>query len=319
MLTYRDSGVDVDAGNQLVQKIRALNPEIGGFSGLFPLGDQYLVSGADGVGTKLKLAFDLNRHDSIGQDLVAMSINDIIVTGAKPLFFLDYFATSKLNVDQAAEVIAGIARACELASCKLLGGETAEMPGFYGEGEYDLSGFAVGIVDKKDLIDGSSVKTGDVLLGIPSTGLHSNGFSLVHRILEESKLSLDTQLPEFKQNLGLELLTPTAIYVEAIKSLKAVCTPKAFIHVTGGGYYENIPRLLPKGLGCELNLSAWTPPPIFQLLQKEGNVAREEMYRTFNMGLGMLCILDPEDVSTAEDEGWLAIGTINNSAKVSLC
>jgi phosphoribosylformylglycinamidine cyclo-ligase len=283
MLSYKDAGVDINAGDALVERLMKFCPDIGGFGGLYPMGDNYLVAGTDGVGTKLKLAFEENRHDTIGIDLVAMSVNDVITTGAKPLFFLDYYATSKLNVDVAEIVIKSIIRGCQESGCVLLGGETAEMPGFYHTGEYDLAGFCVGIVEKKHLIDGKTVKKGDKLIGIPSSGLHSNGFSLVRKILQ------GTRRPDF------DFLIPTRIYVEELKSIQKTYNIKGIAHITGGGLIENIPRFFPKGLGAAIQKSAWNVPPVFQWLQEMGNLCETEMYRTFNMGLGMVIALSSEE------------------------
>jgi len=283
MVTYKDAGVDIDAGAELVKRLQKICPEIGGFGGLYPLGDQYLVASTDGVGTKLKLAFDQNRHDSIGIDLVAMCVNDIITTGAKPLFFLDYYATSQLDVDQAEQVLGGVIRGCKEAGCVLLGGETAEMPGFYQPGEYDISGFAVGVVPKEDLIDGKEITLGDLLVGIPSSGVHSNGYSLVRKILSLSG-------EDFRE----ELLAPTRIYVEMIQKFQKEFHLKGISHITGGGLTENIPRMF-RGMGAHLHKSNWEISPIFHWLQEVGNVSEEEMFRTFNMGIGMVLVLSPEE------------------------
>ncbi|CAG9462762.1 unnamed protein product [Pedinophyceae sp. YPF-701] len=299
-LTYKDAGVDIDAGNELVNRIKKLAPAIGGFSGLFPFGDSYLVAGTDGVGTKLKLAFAMNKHDTIGQDLVAMSVNDIIVTGARPLFFLDYFATSKLDVEQAEDVIRGIVKGCELAKCDLMGGETAEMPGFYEPGEYDLSGFAVGAVKKDRVIDGTSVKVGDVVLGLPSSGVHSNGFSLVRRILDRAGVQLSDPAPWGGQTFGEALLAPTIIYVDDLLRLHDEVGVKAAAHITGEGHPGNIPRVLPKGVTAKLDRASWTPPALFRWLQEAGDVSDQEMFRTFNMGIGMVLVIDPEEVTHAQ-------------------
>jgi len=254
------------------------------------------------VGTKLKLAFDMDKHDTIGQDLVAMSVNDIVVTGAKPLFFLDYFATSKLDVDQAEAVIKGIVDGCKLADCTLMGGETAEMPGFYGPGEYDLSGFAVGSVHKDRVVDGSAVKVGDVVLGLPSSGVHSNGFSLVRKVLERSGVSLQDPAPwagPGGPKLGEVLLTPTHIYVKDILALHESVGVKAAAHITGEGHPGNIPRVLPKGVTCKLDKNSWDVLPIFKWLQEAGNIAEKEMFHTFNMGIGMVIVIEPEEVTNA--------------------
>eukprot|EP00897_Mesotaenium_endlicherianum_P001865 jgi/Mesen1/1706/ME000138S00571 len=289
-LTYKDAGVDIDAGAELVRRIAKMAPGIGGFGGLFPFGDHYLVAGTDGVGTKLKLAFEMNSHDTIGIDLVAMSVNDIITSGAKPLFFLDYFASSHLDVDQAEQVIKGIVEGCRQSSCALLGGETAEMPGFYAEGEYDLSGFAVGAVKKADVVDGSSIQEGDVIIGLASSGLHSNGFSLARRVVTDSGASLNDILPggDGHTTLGQALLEPTTIYVLELLETGGV---KGLAHITGGGFTDNIPRCLPKGLAARVDMAAWDTPPLFSWLQKAGNIADAEMRRTFNMGIGMVLVM----------------------------
>lgn len=306
-LTYRDAGVDIEAGEQLVERIKPLAKatatphvlgSIGGFAGLCSVPDDIedpvLVSGTDGVGTKLKLAFQLGRHNSIGIDLVAMCVNDIITVGARPLFFLDYFATSKLDVDQGEAVVRGIAEGCRQARCALLGGETAELPGFYASGEYDLAGFAVGVVARKLIIDGASVKAGDIVVGLASSGLHSNGYSLARRALVDgtSPLSLDEAVDPVG-HLGDALLQPTRIYVDASKiaidhGVHAMC------HITGGGLPENLPRVLPDGLGIRLDPSSWKPQPIFDLIQQRGGVADAEMRRTFNMGIGFTVVVDRE-------------------------
>jgi phosphoribosylformylglycinamidine cyclo-ligase len=305
--SYRDAGVDIQAGNDVVERIkpavaRTMRSEVlgglGGFGGLFKLNlekypDPVLVSGTDGVGTKLRLAFQMDRHDTIGQDAVAMCVNDILVQGAEPLFFLDYLAVGKVKPDRVAEVVGGVARACELAGCALIGGETAEMPGFYAENEYDIAGFSVGVVNRDRLIDGSNIQTGDVLIGLPSSGLHSNGYSLVRKLIEG--YSLEDVLPELGEPLGNVLLRPTRIYVKTILPLLSEKKIKGMVHITGGGLTENIPRVLPSGLGVRINLSAWKLPAIFGLLQRLGDVAWPEMYRTFNMGIGFVLIVSPED------------------------
>lgn len=302
-LTYRDAGVDIDAGNALVERIkpfvkRTHRPEVmgglGGFGGLFrlPVGryrSPVLVSGTDGVGTKLKLAIETGRHDGIGIDLVAMCVNDILVCGAEPLFFLDYYATGHLDVEVAASVVQGIARGCELAGAALIGGETAEMPGMYSEGHYDLAGFCVGVVDEDDLIDGSRVSAGDALIGIASSGPHSNGYSLIRRVLEHSGASLDQHVDD--RPLADALMAPTRIYVRAVQTLLDRVGVHAMAHITGGGLPENLPRVLPDGMAAELNLSSWQQPAVFRWLQAAGNISDAEMLRTFNCGVGMvLCV-----------------------------
>ncbi|BBN17191.1 phosphoribosylformylglycinamidine cyclo-ligase [Marchantia polymorpha subsp. ruderalis] len=294
-LTYKDAGVDIDAGAELVRRIAAMTPGIGGFGGLFPFGDSYLVAGTDGVGTKLKLAFDLDIHDTIGIDLVAMSVNDIITSGAKPMFFLDYFATSRLDVDQAEQVIKGIVEGCKQSDCALLGGETAEMPDFYAEGEYDLSGFAVGSVKKDALIDGKNIKVGDQIIGLASSGVHSNGFSLVRRVLARSGATLFDALPGAEATtIGEALLAPTVIYVKQVLDIISKGGVKGIAHITGGGFTDNIPRVFPSGLGAHVKVGVWDVPPIFKWLQKAGGVEEAEMFRTFNMGIGMILVVSPQ-------------------------
>ena len=308
-LTYRDAGVDIDAGNEVVERIkpairRTLRPEvlgggIGGFGGLFDLGGKYrepvLVSGTDGVGTKLILAKQLERHDSIGIDLVAMCVNDVLVQGAEPLFFLDYFATGKLDVATTVDVVGGIAKGCEIAGCALIGGETAEMPDMYPPGEYDLAGFTVGAVEKSRLIDGSRVREGDVLIGIASSGPHSNGYSLIRKILARAGNPLDLDVGG--RRLADALMEPTRIYVKPVLELLAAHDLHAMAHVTGGALVEKIIRVVPKSLGLEIDTSAWPLPPVFDWLQREGNVPREEMWRTFNCGVGFVLMVAPADAA----------------------
>lgn len=293
-LTYKDAGVDIDAGSELVRRIAKMAPGIGGFGGLFPLGDSYLVAGTDGVGTKLKLAFESGIHETIGIDLVAMSVNDIITSGAKPLFFLDYFATSHLDVDLAEKVIKGIVDGCLQSDCALLGGETAEMPDFYADGEYDLSGFAVGIVKKDSVIDGRDIAAGDVLIGLPSSGVHSNGFSLVRRVLTRSGLSLEHKLPGEDVTLGEALMAPTVIYVKQVLDIISKGGIKGIAHITGGGFTDNIPRVFPKGLGAVINNNSWEVPSVFKWIQEAGKIEDAEMRRTFNMGIGMVLVVSKE-------------------------
>ncbi|MBF0137237.1 MAG: phosphoribosylformylglycinamidine cyclo-ligase [Magnetococcus sp. DMHC-1] len=311
-MTYRDAGVDIDAGNRLVDMIRGAvqttrRPEVcsdlGGYGALFRpqwkhYQDPLLVSTTDGVGTKLKLAFLMNRHDTVGIDLVAMSVNDLVVQGAEPLFFLDYFATGRLDPNVAATVIGGIAAGCRQAGCALVGGETAEMPDFYPAGEYDLAGFAVGIVERQRLIDGQRITPGDVVLGLASSGPHSNGYSLIRRlVLPPHGPGLDA--PFQNGTLGEALLTPTRIYVRPLLELFSHVDVKGLIHVTGGGFWDNIPRILPESVCVEIKLNSWPMPAVFQLLQELGNVARDEMLRTFNCGIGMIAILPPTDADQA--------------------
>lgn len=318
MTTYKEAGVDIAVGNEFVKKIQQLCPDIGGFSGLYPLGDDYLAASTDGVGTKLKLAFAMDKHDTIGIDLVAMNVNDILTAGAKPLFFLDYFATSKLELSKAQEIIQGIVKGCQMAECLLLGGETAEMPGFYHSGEYDLAGFTVGIVKKSKLIDGSKLKPGDCLVGIASSGFHSNGYSLVRKVLEKRQISLGQTFAEAGVSLGEVLLTPTRIYVKQIFELMQDYEIKGMSHITGGGFIDNIPRMLPKGLGICIERGTWPIPPIFSWLQAVGQIADEEMFQTFNMGIGMVLGVDPlsaEKLCAQEEDCWL-IGRVQPGSGV---
>ncbi len=354
-MTYRAAGVDIDAGDALVERIkpaakRTMRPEvlggIGGFGALFEVSKKYrepvLVSGTDGVGTKLKLAFMLNRHDTVGQDLVAMSVNDILVQGAEPLFFLDYFACGKLDVGTAATVVEGIAKGCELAGCALIGGETAEMPDMYPAGEYDLAGFAVGAVEKAKIIDGKAIAPGDVVLGLASSGAHSNGYSLIRRIVERAKPDLAASLHDLLQetrraapsvSLPLEgrsprsgdfgvgtladaLIAPTRIYVKSMLKLMESVTVKGMAHITGGGLTGNVPRVLPANVTAVIEKSSWTLPPLFQWLQAQGQVADAEMHRVFNCGIGMVVIVAAADAAkamailTLEDETVYELGRI---------
>jgi phosphoribosylformylglycinamidine cyclo-ligase len=303
-LTYRDAGVDIDAGDALVDRIKPLAARtmragvlagIGGFGALFEVPKKYrepvLVSGTDGVGTKLRLAFEWNRHDTVGIDLVAMSVNDILVQGAEPLFFLDYFACGKLSVDTAASVVGGIARGCELAGCALIGGETAEMPGMYPEGEYDLAGFAVGAVDKSAIIDGKSIQPGDVVLGLASSGAHSNGYSLVRKILERAEAKPEQDF--HGEKLVDVVMAPTRIYVKQVLAALAKhgAGIKGLAHITGGGLLDNVPRILQPGLTARLHRDAWQLPKLFQWLQQQGGVADGEMHRVFNCGIGMVIVV----------------------------
>ncbi|AWF80384.1 phosphoribosylformylglycinamidine cyclo-ligase [Microbulbifer sp. A4B17] len=313
-LSYKDAGVDIDAGNALVERIknvakRTSRPEVmgglGGFGALCELPSGYkepvLVSGTDGVGTKLRLAMDLGIHDTIGIDLVAMCVNDLIVAGAEPLFFLDYYATGKLNVDIAAEVVTGIGKGCELSGCALVGGETAEMPGMYEGDDYDLAGFCTGVVEKSEIIDGSKVKAGDVLIGLASSGPHSNGYSLIRKVLEVSDADL-------QQNIGGEtlakaLMAPTRIYVKNLLQLMKTCQVNALSHITGGGLLENLPRVLPEGCSACIDVTSWEMPPVFNWLRDAGNIDSREMYRTFNCGVGMV-------ICVPEEQSELALATL---------
>lgn len=305
-LTYKDSGVDIEAGNKTVDYIKPLakktnRPElisgIGGFNGLFKVPEGYkepvLVASTDGVGTKLKLAFKLNNHETIGIDLVAMCVNDIICSGAEPLFFLDYFACGKLSPLQTREVIKGITEGCIESNCTLLGGETAELPGFYKSSEYDLAGFSVGVVEKSKIIDGSKIKPGDILIGIESSGLHSNGYSLALKIIfEVAKWDINYKHPELDKPISELLLTPTFIYTKLIRNLINKFEIKGIANITGGGLTENIPRIFPKNISCEINLSSWKRPKVFNLIQELGEVEDSEMLRTFNNGIGMVIIVN---------------------------
>lgn len=313
-LTYRDAGVDIDAGNLSVKLIKdsvkaTYRPEVlgdlGGFGGLFAMSTKYkepvLVSGTDGVGTKLRLAFILDKHDTIGQDAVAMCVNDILVQGAEPLFFLDYLAVGKLEPEQVADVVKGVANACKESGCALIGGETAEMAGFYAEGEYDIAGFAVGAVEKSKIITSEKVKAGDVILGLPSSGVHSNGYSLVRKIVFDVKgFKGDEYIDELGKTIGEELLTPTRLYPKSCLPLIEKFDIHGMVHVTGGGYYENIPRALPEDMGAEIDAASWPVPPIFNLLKEWGNVDWHEMYRTFNMGIGMIIIASADEAEKIE-------------------
>jgi len=331
-VTYKDAGVDIAAGNSFVNIIKPLvkatsRPEvmtdIGGFGGLFSLNtDKYkkpvLVSGTDGVGTKLKIAFMADRHDTVGIDLVAMCVNDIVVQGAEPLFFLDYLATGRLLPEKAADVVKGIAEGCKQAGCALIGGETAEMPGFYAEGEYDIAGFAVGVVERDNIIDGSGIGVGNHLIGIASSGLHSNGYSLARKLVfERMGLSLDSPLADTGRTVCEELLTPTRIYARSIMNLLKDFKINGIAHITGGGLLENIPRILPKGCKASIHLDRWQRLPIFDILQEAGNVEQDEMYRTFNMGIGMVVAVaeqESEDIvyrlKGLGEQAWV-IGDIN--------
>ena len=310
-MTYRDAGVDIDAGNELVERIkplvkRSFRPEVmgglGGFGALFDLSGKYrepvLVSGTDGVGTKLKLAQQLGRHDTIGIDLVAMCVNDVLVQGAEPLFFLDYFATGKLEVDTTVAVVGGIARGCELSGCALIGGETAEMPDMYGPGEYDLAGFCVAAVEKSRLLDGAKVRAGDVLIGIASSGPHSNGYSLVRRIYDRAGRPADLDVGGVK--LADALMAPTTLYVKPILELLQAHDLHGMAHITGGGLTENIIRVIPDGLGLDIDASAWTLPPVFDWLQREGAVENTEMWRTFNCGIGFVLVVAPDQLAAVQ-------------------
>lgn len=331
-LSYKDAGVDIDAGNELVNRIKSVvketkRPEVmgglGGFGALCAIPQKYkqpiLVSGTDGVGTKLRLAMDLNRHESIGIDLVAMCVNDLIVQGAEPLFFLDYYATGKLNVDVAATVVTGIAEGCKQSGCALVGGETAEMPGMYHGDDYDLAGFCVGVVEKAEMIDGNKVQDGDALIALASSGAHSNGYSLVRKIIEVSGVNPATEQLDGKP-LADHLLAPTKIYVKSVLDLISKIDVHAIAHITGGGFWENIPRVLPDNTQAIIDESSWQWPPIFNWLQQAGNVSRHEMYRTFNCGVGLIIALPKQLADQAinllnehGEKAWL-LGEIKTSS-----
>ncbi len=337
-LTYREAGVDIDAGDALVERIknhvkRTMRPEVitdlGGFAGLCGLPKGYknplLVACTDGVGTKLKLAFMMNKHDTVGIDLVAMNVNDLVVCGAEPLLFLDYFASGRLEVGVAEQVIGGIADGCKQSSCALIGGETAELPGFYAEGEYDLAGFCVGVVDKEKVINGSTLEPGDVLLGLASTGFHSNGYSLVRKVfLDEAKMKLDEKPADLGTTLGEALLKPTRIYVRALRRLAASGLMKGAAHITGGGLVDNPPRMIPgtAKLKLEIDLGAWPLPPVFSMLARLGRVAPEEMRRTFNMGIGMIVAVPAgaadaaQSILELEGEKVYTIGSVQRADRV---
>ena len=310
-LTYRDAGVDIEAGDALVERIkpmakRTMRPEvlggIGGFGALFEVSKKYknpvMVSGTDGVGTKLKLAFRMKKHDTVGIDLVAMSVNDILVSGAEPAFFLDYFACGKLDVGVAADVVKGVAEGCEQAGCALIGGETAEMPGMYDPNEYDLAGFAVGLVDKEKIIDGSTIAKGDVVIGLASSGPHSNGFTLIRKVIAVSGADLFEPF-EGDHNLGEVLLEPTRIYVKPVLATLKEIDVKGLAHITGGGLTENVPRVLPEAVAAKLDATKWTMPWVFRWLRKQGNIDDAEMYRTFNCGIGMVMVVSKADAAKA--------------------
>ncbi len=339
-ITYKDAGVDIEAGNSFVNMIKPLvkstfrpevMAEIGGFGGLFSLNsakykNPVLVSGTDGVGTKLKIAFMADRHDTVGIDLVAMCVNDIVVQGAEPLFFLDYLATGKLLPEKAASIVKGIAEGCRQAGCALIGGETAEMPGFYADGEYDVAGFAVGVVERDSIIDGSSIAVGNRLIGIASSGLHSNGYSLARKLVfERMGLEINSEFPGTGRTVADELLVPTRIYIRSVMNLLKDFHIKGIAHITGGGLLENIPRVLPHGCRASVHLSRWDRPTLFNVLQEAGNVERDEMYRTFNMGIGMVLVVDEHEaedmiyrLNGLDEKAWI-IGEITASPDGKEC
>lgn len=335
-LTYKKSGVDIDEGERFVRLIspiakktfrKEVLTDIGLFSAMFKLdlkryNEPVLVSGTDGVGTKLKIAFMMDRHDTVGIDLVAMCVNDILTAGAEPLFFLDYFATSKLDADKASKVIEGIVKGCEEAGCSLIGGETAEMPGFYQEGEYDISGFSVGVVERKRIINGSKIRVGDNIIGIASNGLHSNGYSLVRKLFfDMKKMKLEEYIPELGLTLGEELLRPTRIYVKAFMALRDSFEIKGMAHITGGGISGNLPRILPEGTCANIKTGSWDVPEIFRLIEKTGHISQEEMRKTFNMGIGYIMITSEKEsgdlISLLNGIGYKAfiIGKIEKGGK----
>lgn len=340
-LTYKKSGVDVEEGRETVSLIKKhikdtfsknVISDIGGFGGLFSLDTKdyknpVLVSGTDGVGTKLNIAFKMDKHDTIGIDLVAMCVNDILCQGAKPLFFLDYIATGKLKAEKISDIVKGISQGCKEAKMSLIGGETAEMPDFYKDGEYDLSGFAVGIVDRENIIDGKNISSGDVLIGIPSNGIHSNGYSLVRRLFfKDLDYSIDKYMDSMNEKLGEELLKPTRIYTNIVSNVLNNFDIKGMCHITGGGFYENIPRVIPNNLGINIDLSSWERPTIFKEIQSLGNIDTEEMYKTFNMGIGYIFIVDERDgknlinyLNTVNEEGYIIGKVDKDTIGVKLC
>lgn len=326
-LTYKEAGVDIDKQNLFIKGIKSIikstyGPEvlggIGGFAGLFKLGvgnfnDPVLVSSTDGVGTKIKIALMADNHEFIGIDLVAMVVNDIIVDGATPLFFLDYLATGKLDVERSKTIITGMANGCKEAGCALIGGETAEMPGIYNDGEYDLAGFGVGIVDSDKIIDGSRVSAKDVLIGVHSSGVHSNGFSLVRKVLfDRAGMSIDSYVPDIGKTLAEELITPTRIYVKSVLNLLKAFEIKGIVHITGGGFIDNIPRVLSARTGVVIRKNSWVVPPIFRYIQGLGNIEEQEMFRTFNMGIGMVLVVSEKDA----DDVLLRLKGLKESADV---
>jgi phosphoribosylformylglycinamidine cyclo-ligase len=341
-LNYKNAGVDIEAGYKSVEMIKGfvketMRPEVlgglGGFSGAFSLenikkmDEPVLLSGTDGVGTKIKLAFLLDKHDTIGIDCVAMCVNDVICAGGEPLFFLDYIACGKNYPEKIAQIVKGVAEGCKQSECALVGGETAEHPGLMPEDEYDVAGFAVGVVDKKDMIDGSTIKPGDTLIGVASSGVHSNGFSLVRKVFEMTKESLETYYDELGMTIGEALLTPTRIYVKMLKEIKKEgITLKGCSHITGGGFYENIPRMLPEGTRAVIRKDSYELPALFKLMQKKGNLDEDMMYNTYNMGLGMVLAVAPEDAErtiaaiNASGEKGFVVGSVEAGEKgVTLC
>lgn len=326
-ITYKDAGVDVHRGYEAVAQMKdhvkgtfipGVLTDIGSFGGAFSLGafagmkEPVLVSGTDGVGTKLKLAFDMNKHDTIGIDAVAMCVNDIICGGARPLFFLDYIATGKIAPEHIASIVKGIAEGCKESLCALVGGETAEMPGFYPDGEYDVAGFAVGIVDRADMIDGKDIKPEDVIIGLPSSGVHSNGYSLVRKLIEVSGIQLDTYSEELGETYGEAFLKPTKLYVKAVMAAQEAAKIKGIAHITGGGFIENVPRMLPENVDAKINLKSIEKPAVYSFLEKASQLGKEELYNTFNMGIGMMLVVDAGDRDKVLD----ALQGIGEKAKV---
>lgn len=339
-LTYKDAGVDTKEGEKAVSLMKehvkkTFNANVltglGSFGSLFRLDlsgikEPVLVAGTDGVGTKLKIAFLTDKHDTVGQDCVAMCVNDVLCQGAKPLFFLDYIATGKVKAEKVAEIVKGVADGCVLGECALVGGETAEMPDFYADGEYDMAGFAVGVVDRSKVIDGSKIKKGNVLVGIPSSGIHSNGYSLVRKLFfEKMNLQVNDYVAELGKTLGSALIEPTKIYTKACNAVLSKTQVNGIIHITGGGFFENIPRIIPEGLGVRIDMGSWTVLPIFEYIQKCGNIDRNEMFATFNMGIGMIMIVEEDKAETVmkllteAGEKPSVIGKIVTGEGVCLC
>ncbi|HHU18167.1 MAG TPA: phosphoribosylformylglycinamidine cyclo-ligase [Clostridiales bacterium] len=339
-LTYKDAGVDTKEGEKAVQLMKehvkkTFNANVltglGSFGSIFKLdltgiNEPILVAGTDGVGTKLKIAFMLDKHDTIGQDCVAMCVNDILCQGAKPLFFLDYIATGKVKAEKVADIVKGVSDGCIIGECALVGGETAEMPDFYADGEYDMAGFAVGVVDRSRIVDGSKIKKGDVLIGLPSSGLHSNGYSLVRKLFFEiMKLRVNDYVADFGRTVGNELIIPTKIYTKACNAVMTKETVNGIIHITGGGFFENIPRIIPEGLGVRINIGSWSILPIFEYIQRCGNIDRNEMFSTFNMGIGMIMVVNKEraesimDILKEAGEEPCIIGEVVSGEGVCLC
>lgn len=339
-LTYKDAGVDTKEGERAVSLMKehvkkTFTPNVltglGSFGSLYRLDtadmkEPVLVAGTDGVGTKLKIAFLMDRHDTVGQDCVAMCVNDVLCQGAQPLFFLDYIATGKVTAEKIADIVKGVADGCQIGECSLVGGETAEMPGFYGDGEYDMAGFAVGVADRSRIIDGSRIESGDVIVGLPSSGFHSNGYSLVRKVFfEKMNMSVQDHVDELGCTLGEALLCPTRIYTAACKAAGKAADIKGIVHITGGGFYENIPRIIPKGLGVKIHKDAWEVPALFRYIQKCGNIDEESMFSTFNMGIGMMMIVSSGEADAlmgalrGAGEKPVQIGVVKQGEGVSIC